>query len=365
MAFARDSLLFVVLFSAYVGCTYSAQPDTWPRPTGVVPLVFSKEYDISFFGIEKIHPFDTKKYGKIARHLADAFGLLPRDFQCPQKATDAELLSIHTPGYLASLKKSSVVASIAEIPLLRYLPNVLLQRKMLDAMRYATGGTVLGAQLAMDNGWAINLSGGYHHAKAHKGEGFCFFADIPLAIKKLREKQPKLKVLIVDLDAHQGNGLEAISGPDPLTFIFDMYSANNYPRDRAVSNYIDFNHPLADYIQDEDYLTPLKSELPKAIKAVQPDLIIYNAGTDIFERDPLGKMRVTKEGIIERDHFLFSQAFANKTPILMVLSGGYSSQSADIVGSSIENVVKQFHLVSPRKPSSKKMILESLKTSRD
>lgn len=313
-----------------------------------VPIVFHKDYDISFFGIENLHPFDTKKYGKIARHLEQTCDILPKDLQKPEVVTDAQLKDVHTSRYLAALNHSSTVAAIAEVAPLRYLPNFLLQRNMLNSMRHATGGTILGAQLAMENGWAINLGGGYHHAKADGGEGFCFFADIPLAIKKLRETQPALKVLVVDLDAHQGNGLESILGLDPLTSIFDMYSKNNYPSDYAVRQYIDFDYPLATNIGDHDYLTLLKSELPKAIEVTKPDLIIYNAGSDIFEKDPLGRMSVTKDGIIERDSFMFSQAIANQKPILMVLSGGYSAESADIVGISIENILKKFNLVGAR-----------------
>lgn len=314
----------------------------------IVPIVFHKDYDISFFGIENLHPFDTKKYGKIAQRLEKTFGILPNEYQKPQAVTDAQLQEVHTTRYLEALKSSSTVAAIAEVAPLRFLPNFLLQRNMLNSMRLATGGTILAAQLAMEHGWAINLGGGYHHAKADGGEGFCFFADIPLAIKKLRETHPSLKVLVVDLDAHQGNGLEAILGPDPLTYIFDMYSKYNYPSDQAVRQYIDFDYPLATNIQDQEYLSILKNQLPKAIAATQPDLIIYNAGSDIFELDPLGRMRVTKEGIIERDSYMFSQALENRTPILMVLSGGYSAESAEIVGTSIETFIKKFNLVETR-----------------
>lgn len=313
-----------------------------------VPIVYHPDYNISFLGIEKMHPFDTKKYGKIAQHLEKTCDILPGDLQRPEKVTNEQLSGVHTARYLTALQSSSTVAAIAEVAPLRYVPNFLLQRNMLNSMRYATGGTILGAELAMENGWAINLGGGYHHAKANGGEGFCFFADIPLAIQKLREKNKELKVLVVDLDAHQGNGLEAILGQDKQTFIFDMYSKYNYPADYAVRQYIDFDYPLATHIQDDAYLSLLKRELPKAIESVKPDLIIYNAGSDVFEKDPLGKMRITKNGVIERDSFLFSQALANKKPILMVLSGGYSKESADIVGSSIENLVKKFKLVGAR-----------------
>lgn len=315
--------------------------------TSSLPIVFHPNYDISFFGIEKMHPFDTKKYSKIAQHLQKTCNIKSQDFQIPHLVTDTELMQVHTFRYLKSLDKSATIAGIAEISALRYIPNFLLQRNLLNSMRYATGGTILGAQLALSHGWAINLSGGYHHAKSNKGEGFCFFADIPLAIKKLREKNKTLKVLIVDLDAHQGNGLESILGSDPLTFIFDMYSQNNYPNDKEAAKYIDFNYPLRNSITTEEYITILKRELPLALEKVKPDLVIYNAGSDIYEKDLLGRMSVSAEGIIERDFFLFSQAIANNIPILMVLSGGYSPESGNIIGKSIENILKNLNLLRP------------------
>ena len=313
--------------------------------TKKVPIVFHANYDISLCGLEKLHPFDTKKYGKIAQYLRAAFNLSLKNFYQPTKISDSDLNLVHTAAYLESLQDSAVVAKISEVWPLRYLPNFLLQRNLLDSMRYATAGTVLGAELAMQYGWAINLAGGYHHAKKDNGEGFCFFADIPLAIKKLRVVNPDLKVLIVDLDAHQGNGLESILGTDPQTYIFDMYSQNNYPYDVAVYQYIDFNHPLPDWIANEVYLAILKTNLPSAIEAVKPDLIIYNAGTDPFEKDPLGKMKITAQGIMGRDAFVWTQAFAHKIPILMVLSGGYSAESAQIVGTSVKKIIKQFKLI--------------------
>lgn len=150
---------------------------------------------------------------------------------------------------------------------------------------------------------------------------------------------------MVDLDAHHGNGLKDLLGTDPLTFIFDMYSVYNYLHDYKMYKYINFNYPLIDYIADEAYLGLFKNGLPRALAEVTPDIIIYNAGTDIYERDPLGKMAVSKEGIIERDTFVFAQAVTHSIPILMVLSGGYTQKSAEIVSESVENLIRTFKLV--------------------
>lgn len=326
-------------------------------------VIYRDEYNIGFFGIEKLHPFDTKKYGKIADHLEKLFKRNLRSWQplskrlsdkqsvsyfyAPEMVSDKDLKLVHTEAYLASLYERSTVARIAEVPPLILLPNFLQQKKLLNAMRYATQGTIDGARLALERGWAINLSGGYHHAKADRGEGFCFFADIPIAIAKLRQEKPNLKVLIVDLDAHRGNGIESIIGMkhDDRTAIFDMYSRDNYPYTRGREEHIDFDYPMITNVTEQEYLACLRTNLPHAIETVKPDLIIYNAGSDIFEEDPLGKMRVTEDGIKMRDEFVFEQALSRRIPILMTLSGGYSPKSAHIVSASLENVLKRFDLI--------------------
>jgi len=309
-----------------------------------IPIVFHDNYDISCLGIEKLHPFDTKKYGKVANHLIKNCDLNKNQFFKPEKISNADLLLVHTQEYLNSLKSNLTIAQIAEVPMLKYalkfIPNFLLQKFLLDPLRYATAGTVLGAELALEHKWAINLSGGYHHAKSNNGGGFCYFADIPLAIKKLRINHPNLKVLVIDLDAHQGNGHESILESDPLSYIFDIYNECNYPYDDQVKKAIDFNYPVTTGIKDQEYLDLLKKTLPSAIEEVKPDLIIYNAGSDVYSRDPLGRMRISKAGIIERDYFVFEQAIGKQIPILMVLSGGYSEESAEIIGQSIEQILK-------------------------
>jgi len=210
-----------------------------------IPVVFHPQYDISFGGLEKLHPLDSKKYGKIHKFLVNKFHEQKINLLCyrPEIISEEDLLKVHTPKYLKSLENSSVVAHIAEIPPLAWLPNFLIQRWLLTPMKYAVAGTVLAAQLALENGWSINLSGGYHHAKANSGSGFCVYADIPLAICKLREKNPNIKALIIDLDAHQGNGHESICGNDPNVAIYDIYNADVFPHDLSAAKFIDFKYP--------------------------------------------------------------------------------------------------------------------------
>ncbi|WP_372366314.1 histone deacetylase [Candidatus Uabimicrobium sp. HlEnr_7] len=308
-----------------------------------IPIIFSKHYDITLCGIEKLHPFDTCKYSKVYKYLCKHLALKKQNFYTPEIVSEQELQIAHSPEYLASLSSSANVAKIAEVKLLAMVPNMLLQNRLLNPMKYGTGGTILGGELAMKYGWAINLSGGYHHAKASSGEGFCFFADIPIVIRKLWKKQPELKVLIIDLDAHQGNGFEAILQDDPRVCTFDIYNGQIYPLDITAMKHINFDYPLASYVKDEDYLSFVQEGLQKC-NQFKADLIIYNAGTDIYKKDRLGGLSVSAEGIIQRDHLVFSYAVENKIPILMLLSGGYSKDSANIIGQSLVQIYKN-HLL--------------------
>lgn len=302
-----------------------------------IPIIYDDSYNIRFFGIQKLHPFDSCKYAKVFDHLKN-MGFRAHQFYTPEEVTQEQLLKVHSKDYLDSLSNSYNIAHIVEIPV-GWFPNSLLQWKLLGPMRKATGGTLLGVDLAVQHGWAINLSGGYHHAKAHKGGGFCVYADIPLAAQKYLERNPLNKVLIIDLDAHQGNGHESACKNNKQIAIFDVYNADIYPRDCGVKENITFDHPIKSGMGDEKYLELLEKELPKAIEKTKPDFIIYNAGTDILEGDPLGELNISAEGIKKRDAFVFEEAKKCEIPILMVLSGGYTRESAPAISASIENII--------------------------
>src|SRR5438132_9619471 len=149
-------------------------------------FVYHPKYDITFGGIEKVHPFDSAKYSKVAKHLIDNKVLTQDDFHQPQEVTDEDLNLVHSPEYLNNLHNnaSAMFAKASEIRPLTIIPNFLIRWKALYPMRLATGGTVEATKLAIENDWAINLSGGYHHAKKDSCEGFCIYADIPLAAYK-------------------------------------------------------------------------------------------------------------------------------------------------------------------------------------
>ncbi len=305
-----------------------------------LPIVYSEDYNISFFGVQHLHPFDTQKYKKVVKHLDKTLNISKDQYHEPSVVSDKELLVVHSQAYLDKLENSETMAKVTEMGILSKLPAKVLKNKLLHPIKKATAGSILASELAIQHGWAINLSGGYHHAKREMGEGFCFFADVNLIIEHLRAKQLIKSALIVDLDAHQGNGHESIHGKDNAVYIYDAYNGNIYPLERDLKPYINYDFPLKHKTGDIEYLNLLKDNLPVAIAESEPDILIYVAGTDIYEHDPLGALSITKEGIIERDAFVFEQALAAKVPIVMLLSGGYHKDSGPIIGASIEGLLR-------------------------
>lgn len=309
-------------------------------PSAKLPIIYSSHYNITLYGIEKLHPFDSVKYRHVFDYLLNHHILTNDNYYKPDMISNDDLLLVHTKKYLKSLRSSSELAKVSELSILAFIPNFILQKRLINPMKYAAGGTLLGCRLAIKGGWAINLSGGYHHAKADSGGGFCIFADIPIAVYKLRLEHPSLKAMIVDLDAHQGNGYASIFKNDPNIIIFDVYNKQIYPNDSEAKKFIDYKYPIKAETGDTEYMDILKNNLDKTLKEAKPDIVIYNAGTDVYEKDPLGHLKLTEKGIIDRDEYVFKCAFDNNIPILLVLSGGYTKYSALIIGKSISNILK-------------------------
>jgi histone deacetylase 11 len=206
-------------------------------------------------------------------------------------------------------------------------------------MRYATGGTVLTCRLALEHGVAVNLGGGYHHAAAQWGGGFCVYADVPLAVKILHDEEKINTVLVVDLDAHQGNGTAAMFQGWPWAKILDLYEEELFPVPKETEDY-----PLAvgPGLTGSKYLAMVEKTLAEALDAVRPDLVVYNAGTDPFVGDPLARYRLTKDDLAERDLLVVSMVRERAIPVAMVLSGGYSTESWRIHTDAIEDILVRF-----------------------
>lgn len=309
------------------------------------PIVYTSDYNIGFLGLEKLHPFDSGKWGRVFEFLKEAKLIDEKSVVKPKEATADELEVVHTKRYLDSLRWSAVVATICEVPPVACLPNFIVQRKLLQPLRTQTGGSIMAGKMAMDRGWAINIGGGFHHCSSNQGGGFCAYADITLSIKFLfNHVEGVSKAMIIDLDAHQGNGHEADFMGDERVYIMDVYNTYIYPRDRKVKGAIRKNIQLNHFTSDEEYLPLLRRHIPEALEEFQPDIVVYNAGTDILIGDPLGNLAISPEGIIERDRIVFKECRQRRVPVLMVTSGGYQRTTARVIADSILNL-KRMELI--------------------
>lgn len=312
-------------------------------------IVYSPRYNMGLLGLERLHPFDSHKYGRAWRRLRTWFGpRLRASWIRPNRAVSRdELLAVHTVDYLEQLRRPAYVAGALELPIVARLPRPLLEWAVLRPMRWATRGTLLAAAAALEHGLAINLGGGFHHAKPARGEGFCIYADIALAVAHLRRQgqlSASAPIAYVDLDAHQGNGVCHCFLDDDRVAIFDMYHQTNYPAyDATARRRIDCAVPLTSGCQDAVYLGKLRGLLPafldKFAEFGPPALAIFVAGTDVYEADPLGDLGLSATAICERDLFTVGELRRRRIPTLMLLGGGYTPVSYELVAASVRSIL--------------------------
>lgn len=313
-----------------------------------VCIVYSQHYQINLAGLEKLHSFDINKYAKVYLQLVTDGLLRPEDVFVPEEISRADLLRVHTPDYLDnSLKQPALLARYLEFEAATIAPAGLTDLAVLSAFRRATGGTLLAARLALDHGIAINLGGGYHHAKPDAGGGFCIYADMPVAIRALQAEGRVARALIVDLDVHQGNGTAVCLAGDDSVFTFDMHEEDIYPFPKETD---DLDVPLAAGLGDDEYLDLLARHLPRVFDQARPDIVFLQAGVDVLAGDRLGNLRLTPEGVLRRDGMVFDEAVRRGVPIVMVLGGGYGRNAWNVQYQSIRQVILRYGSAAGRPP---------------
>jgi acetoin utilization deacetylase AcuC-like enzyme len=189
-------------------------------------------------------------------------------------------------------------------------------------------GTLLCAEYALENGVAMNIAGGTHHAFTNRGEGFCLLNDIAIASNYLLDQKLATQILVVDLDVHQGNGTAQIFRNESRVFTFSMHGANNYPLQKEQS---DLDISLADFTDDKFYLRTLEANLNNLLDSVQPDFMFFQSGVDILDTDKLGRLGVTRAGCRQRDRIVLEAAKKNRIPLVASMGGGYSPDFRDII----------------------------------
>jgi acetoin utilization deacetylase AcuC-like enzyme len=192
----------------------------------------------------------------------------------------------------------------------------------------AVGGTILTAKLALEYGLACNTAGGTHHAFPGYGSGFCIFNDLAIATRVLQQQQRVQRVLILDLDVHQGDGTAWIFRDDPSVFTFSMHCAENFPARKQIS---DLDVPLATGLEDEAYLRYLAVYVPDLLAQVKPDLVLYDAGVDTHRDDRLGKLAMTNTGLYKRDRWVLETCVKAGCPVACVIGGGYGDSLEDLI----------------------------------
>ena len=307
-------------------------------------LIYSDEYYLPIGH----HVFPAEKYRCVHDRLIESGVVDQSDFLAPHPASDHDILLVHTPLYVNKLKTGTLSAREEmelEIP---YSPELV------HAFWLAAGGSILAADHALQEGAAINIGGGFHHAYPDHGEGFCMIHDVAVAIRRMQRDNRIRTAMTVDCDVHHGNGTAAIfagtrTASQPLpscapatlgqrgvmrgahagdVFTISLHQENNYPPSKPPSS-IDVDLP--DGITDDDYLAWLDTALSAGLRQFSPDLICYIAGADPYREDQLGGLALTIEGLKKRDALVFRVAKARGIPVMVTYAGGYAQRVEDTV----------------------------------
>ena len=261
------------------------------------------------------HRFPMEKYDLLPQQLIYEGTCSKENFFEPEIPNNKHFFTVHDPEYFFDLL--NITLSQKEARKIGFpLSEVLVAREMIIA-----DGTIKASEFALKNGIAMNIAGGTHHAFSNRGEAFCMLNDQAIGARYLQQKGLVNKILIVDLDVHQGNGTAEIFKNDASVYTFSMHGKSNYPFIKEAS---DLDIPLKNNTKDDEYLSILKKTLPKLINQEKPDFIYYLCGVDVIETDKLGKLSLSIEGCKERDRFVLQMCRDFHIPVMCSMGGGYS-----------------------------------------
>ena len=281
-----------------------------------LPVINHEDY---FAKIGDDHRFPIDKFGKLAEYLIKK--KIVKKFYKPYPCSEETLKRAHSEKYINNIKNKTL--DQCKVKKIGFpLVDSVVQRSLI-----ATGGTVLASKLALDSGLACNTAGGSHHANFKEGAGYCVFNDVAVAAKYLLNRGLARRILIVDLDVHQGNGNSDIFKNNKNVFTFSMHSKSNYPAKKSIS---DLDVELEDNLEDKNYLKILKFYLNKLNKE-NFDYIFYIAGVDVHFNDRLGKLKISDDGIKERDELITQNFYSKDIPLCGVLGGGYNKDFDKLV----------------------------------
>lgn len=281
---------------------------------------------IPFFN--EVHGFVLDKPARIRNEIVALEAAAKNEFQRPKPVRESELEAIHDSSVLATLRSAPALASALELPALAHLPVSLVRHLVVKPQLHACGGTAMALQFAAEGEWAFNLGGGFHHARPGLAHGFCLINDVAWGIHQLRQKGNQQRILILDLDLHQGDGNAAFFHDDDSVFTASLHQEDTFPSPKLESD-LDVGL-MGRETGDTQYARALR-ELLKTIRSeFSPELIVYVAGTDPFEGDGIGEFHVSKQGLLARDRQVAKFAQELGASLVATTAGGYSKHSPEL-----------------------------------
>jgi acetoin utilization deacetylase AcuC-like enzyme len=288
------------------------------KPAAALPIIFHEDYEFDIGA----HVFPTQKFRMVRDRLLADGTITEADIVRPKPATDEQVELVHTAEFVTKINEDDLSYQeqmILEVP---------FSRGLRDGMWLCSGGSILTGRMALENGLAAHIGGGFHHAFANHGEGFCLINDVAIAIRALMHEGLIERALVVDCDVHHGNGTAAIFSGDPAVFTFSMHQQHNYPPFKPPG---DLDLGLDNGTGDEQYLTLLDTNLPEILESHQPQLVFFLAGADPYREDQLGGLDLSVAGLRERDAKVITMFRDAGVPIATTTAGGYAVSQSDTV----------------------------------
>ncbi|MBK8547241.1 MAG: histone deacetylase [Saprospiraceae bacterium] len=285
----------------------------------MLTIAFSPVY---MYQLPQGHRFPMVKYELLPEQLLREGTVSENQFFLPRPLRNEDLIFTHTQQYLDILDNLTLTP--------KEIRNIgfPVRPELIQRVKVIASGTYQCALNALQYGVSMNIAGGTHHSFADRGEGFCIFNDVAIACNLLIKNHGFSKILILDLDVHQGNGTAKIFENTPEVFTFSIHGEKNYPTRKEKSN-LDIGLP--DKTEDAYYLSVLDENLKKTIDLCEPEIVFYNAGVDILKSDKLGRLSVSREGAKKREEMVFKTMKKNNIPVIAVMGGGYSEKLTDII----------------------------------
>ncbi len=268
------------------------------------------------------HRFPMEKYELLPQQLLHEGTIRGSDLFHPDPIPEEDILKVHEKSYWEKLRDGNLSKREARRTGFEY------SKRLVERERVIMEGTLRAAERALEKGISMNIAGGTHHAFRDRGEGFCLLNDLAIAAKHCLTEKGIERILIVDLDVHQGNGTASILREEERVFTLSMHGEGNYPMERPPS---DLDLPLADGTGDEDFLRTLEEYYSELLDRFRPELILYQSGVDVLSADKLGRLEMSLDGCKERDRIVLEKASRKGIPLAAAMGGGYSPELREII----------------------------------